>query len=852
MRLAVEAIHRGGPLDRTALVDRLLAPDATLFEYLADEVLAGLPTPEREVLALAAHLPHVSTTLLRDLDRNDLVPVLAPLGEGGVFLEPDPNTPDGYRATLLGGEFLRRSEPVPGRTVLHRAVDAMIARGDLENALLLCTRADDPGLATRVLQRGRPHRPPRQHRRAHRDAANRGPGRARSPHRRALRRSPVLAGDWDAALASYAKAASLGDAASPRLARKQGIILYLRGRLDEAEEVYAAARLDGSDPAEEAQVLAWRAAIRWVRSDVAGCEELIEPAEAAANASGNDAALAAVYTIRAMLAAFQADRRANEWSYRRALEHAERAGDVIQMIRIHTNMGSHYSEEGSYPEAVAELDTAIGLAELAGSDSFTGHAYANRGDTFTRMGRLDDALRDLRQAQRIWERLESGDVAYALAYLGDVQYLRGQQSEARSFFERAVELAEQGGDVQGLVPALIGLARVLSDDDLAAAAATAERAVSIARPMWRSQAHSAAGWIALHRGDPHTANHHAEMALEQAHTQLDRPSVAEGLLLLAASQEPPAVSRAEEAGRLWHELGNPIGEARALLVVAEAVSGGARADYVATAERILYDAGAWRYLADVRRLSAEPATTPPPVAITTLGGFRVARDGVPVEVGDWGSRKARDLLKLLVARRGAPVVRDEVTEMLWPDETDRSARRLSVLLSTIRSVLDPAKRWPPDHFVAADHDALWLVREHVVVDVELFLSEAAEGRRLLTAGNRGKGAEVLSQAAARYLGDFCADDPYADWAAGPRELARHTFVETARRLARIAEDAGDHSEALRHRLRILDVDPYDEAAHLDLIRSLRLQRRHGEARRAYRTYCSRLGELDVDPAPFPG
>ena len=287
-------------------------------------------------------------------------------------------------------------------------------------------------------------------------------------------------------------------------------------------------------------------------------------------------------------------------------------------------------------------------------------------------------------------------------------------------------------------------------------------------------------------------------------------------------------------------------------MVAETRSGAARAELVATAERLLYDAGAWRYLADVRRLAAEPATTPPPVAITTLGGFRVTRGGVPVEVGDWGSRKARDLLKLLVARRGAPVVRDEVTEMLWPDETDRSARRLSVLLSTIRSVLDPAKQWPPDHFVAADHDAVWLVREHVDVDVELFLSEAAEGRRLLTSGNRAKGAEVLAQAAARYLGDFCADDPYADWAAGPRELARHTFVETARLLARIAEDGGEHSEALRHRLRILDVDPYDETAHLDLIRSLRLQRRHGEARRAYRTYCTRLGELDVDPAPFPG
>ena len=380
------------------------------------------------------------------------------------------------------------------------------------------------------------------------------------------------------------------------------------------------------------------------------------------------------------------------------------------------------------------------MAELAGSDIFTGHAYANRGDTYTRMGRLDDALRDLRQAQRIWERLGSDDVAYALAYLGDVQYLRGQQSEARSLFHRAIELAEQGGDMQGLVPALVGLARVLSDDDLTAAAAAAERAISIgaatvavAGPLRRRLDRACTAATAR----PPTAT--PRSALEHAHAQLDRPAVAEALLLLAAIQEPPSVSRAEEAGRLWHELGNPIGEARALLMVAETRSGAARAELVATAERLLYDAGAWRYLADVRRLAAEPATAPPPVAITTLGGFRVTRAGVPVEVGDWGSRKARDLLKLLVARRGAPVVRDEVTDLLWPDETDRSARRLSVLLSTIRSVLDPAKQWPPDHFVAADHDAVWLVREHVDVDVELFLSRGGRGAPAARGGQPAQG-----------------------------------------------------------------------------------------------------------------
>ncbi len=852
VRLAAEAIHRGGPLDRAALVERLLAQDSALFEYLADEVLAGLATPDQEVLALAAHLPHVSTTLLRDLGRSDLVPRVAPLGEGGIFLEPDPNTPDGYRATMLGGEFLRRSQPVPAQAVLRRTADALIGRGDLENALLLSTRVGDPALATQVLRSvDRVDRLPSPDvlDETLRIASRDGPDPRIAELQGDLN---CQRGQWDAALEFYGQACATGDPASPRVARKRGVIHYLRGRLDEADAAYSAARLDGSDLAEEAQVLAWQAAMRWVRGDVEGCEQLMRPAAAGATASGDDAALAAVYTTHAMVAALRGDRRENERSYRRALDHAQRAGDVIQMVRIRTNMGSHFFEEGAYPEAIVELDAAIELAELAGTQCFTGHAYANRGETYTRMGRLDDALRDLRQAQRIWELLGSDDVGYALTYLGDVQYLRGQQTEAGSLYLRAIELAEQHGDMQGLAPALAGLSRVLAEDDLVAAAETAERAISIGQPLSQSHARCAAGWIALRTGDGDEARKQATLALEHAHAQLDRPATAEALLLLASIEQPPSATRAEEAGRLWQELGNPIGQARALLLAAETRSGMARADLVSTAERLLYEAGAWRYVADARRLAAAPATVPAPVAITTLGGFRVTRAGVPVEVSDWGSRKARDLLKLLVARRGAPVVREEVTDLLWPDETDRSARRLSVLLSTIRAVLDPGKEWPPDQFVAADHDSIWLVREHVDVDVELFLAEAADGRRLLAAGNKDKGTEVLAQAAARYLGDFCADDPYADWAAGPRELARHTFVETARTLGELAEQEGQHGEALRHHLRILDVDPYDEIAHLDLIRSLRIQRRHGEARRAYRTYCTRLGELDVDPAPFPG
>lgn len=850
VRLAADLHQRGGPLDARPLVERLLARDAILFEYLAEEVLSSATEEEREVLAIAACLPTVSAALLESLGRGELVAALVSLGEAGTFVEPDPVAPGRYRATLVGGEFVRRAIPPPTAAFLTRAIAALDAAGDHAEAVMLCTRLGD-AVRTRELLVAMP-RPERQMSPESLDAALALAEQSGDDARLTELRGDLqyLRGSWDDAIALYAKATALGGGHAIRLARKQATILYLRGDLARGEEMCQAAPLDGSDPAEESQVLAWHAAMRWVRFDVEGCEALLTRAEAAGVESGDDAALATVHTTRAMLAAMRGDRRGNAESYRLAVQHAERADDVVQLVRIRSNRGSHHMEHGDYQAALAELGTAIEQSELVGSETFAAVAYANRGETLTRMGRLDDALRDLRHAEGIWERVGSHLVHYALAQLGDVQALRGQRSEAIALYRQAAEVADRYGDAQGLVPALIGLARTLLTDDPDGAMAAAERAIATSRAVSMPHALLAAGWIELHWGDRSAAAARAAAALRLGQAHQDRAAVAESLLLRSAIEKPPAPGPAEEARRLWRDLGNPIGEARALLLEAQSLTGDAHDTAVATAEALLAESGAWGILAESRSASRPPDA--PDVTIVTLGSFRVTRAGVTIEVADWGSRKARDLVKLLVARRGAPVVREEVAALLWPDEPDRSSRRLSVLLSTIRGVLDPQKARAADYYVAADHDTVWLVREHVDVDIEQFLRDAADGRRLLAGGDTTAAEALLGRAAARYLGEFCADDPYVDWAAGTRELTRHTFVEVVGELGRLADARGAHGDAVRHRLRILDVDPYDEQAHLHLIRALTEQRRHGEARRAYRNYCSRLHELDLDPAPFPG
>ena len=84
----------------------------------------------------------------------------------------------------------------------------------------------------------------------------------------------------------------------------------------------------------------------------------------------------------------------------------------------------------------------------------------------------------------------------------------------------------------------------------------------------------------------------------------------------------------------------------------------------------------------------------------------------------------------------------------------------------------------------------------------------------------------------------CDSGPQAGWQ--PQETLQ-------KRLA----DNGDIDGAIRMWLRILDRDPFDEGAHLELVRVLIRAGRHGEARRRYGVYSDRMAEIGVEASRFP-
>lgn len=242
---------------------------------------------------------------------------------------------------------------------------------------------------------------------------------------------------------------------------------------------------------------------------------------------------------------------------------------------------------------------------------------------------------------------------------------------------------------------------------------------------------------------------------------------------------------------------------------------------------------------------ARPGLTAPTnawqVAIHTFGRFEVFVNGRPAPASVWKSRKARDLLRILVARRGRVVPRLELCELLWPDDEPlRTAHRLSVLLSIVRTVSGP-------EVLIADPACVALDLTRVRVDVEDFLDDVAHGFRLHKRGAVAEARSLLAAAECRYAGEPFEDDPYTDWAAPLREETRAAYLRTVRLLADLTRADGDREQAASYLRRLLLLDPYDETAHRTLVAIQVDGGRHGEARRAFARYCAAMVAIGVRP-----
>ncbi|MBL8096995.1 MAG: tetratricopeptide repeat protein [Anaerolineales bacterium] len=247
------------------------------------------------------------------------------------------------------------------------------------------------------------------------------------------------------------------------------------------------------------------------------------------------------------------------------------------------------------------------------------------------------------------------------------------------------------------------------------------------------------------------------------------------------------------------------------------------------------------------------------LSIALLGPWDVRIDGAPVTTFEYA--KVRALLAYLVIQAGRPASRDQICALLWPNAPERAARRnLSQALAQLRRALHDSPAAHP--LISATTEVIYLAPEVVSaepalnVDVWRFKRLLADCER-----HRHRGWHLctscgtrLREAVALYRGDFLShlslpdSAPFEEWSQDQRGPLRQAMLGALERLALYAEWRGDDAQAVAGTRRQIELDPWNEPHHRELLRLLALSGQRAAAlEHATELVRTLRSELQMEP-----
>lgn len=222
--------------------------------------------------------------------------------------------------------------------------------------------------------------------------------------------------------------------------------------------------------------------------------------------------------------------------------------------------------------------------------------------------------------------------------------------------------------------------------------------------------------------------------------------------------------------------------------------------------------------------------------INLLGGFQLFYDEKPVELAH--STRLQTLIAYIVLHRSAPVIREQLAFIFWPDTSESQAR------TNLRNLIHQLRQAFPffSSCITFDSHILeWRNDTAFQLDIDAFR------RCLIASPGQAPAKEALEEAVQLYKGDLYPAC-YEDWILPFREDLHHEFIGALDRLASLQEEAREYPQALHMARRLVLAEPLQPAANQRLMRLYTLIGDRPAALKAYRTY-SRLLWDEVGAKP---
>jgi DNA-binding SARP family transcriptional activator len=222
--------------------------------------------------------------------------------------------------------------------------------------------------------------------------------------------------------------------------------------------------------------------------------------------------------------------------------------------------------------------------------------------------------------------------------------------------------------------------------------------------------------------------------------------------------------------------------------------------------------------------------------VLLLGPLQVIQNGTELPLPP--SRKVRALLAYL-AMAQRPVTREKLCELFW-DVADDPKSELRWCLSKLRPLVDG----PTTTRLVANREQVSIDTNSVDIDA---ISVARSTQKTLTSGS----PRDLRSLRALFRGDFLEGlsveraASFENWLAGQRHRFGQLHQQLLERLSAVLpSESDDRIEVLRD---LIEVAPFDEAAHIGLIRTLLRRGLCAEAEHQIYASVTRFQSEGIDP-----